>query len=330
MPFQAILVQEDGPQAVNTDIQELSLEQLPEGNVTVAIEYSALNYKDGLCLQPHNGLVRNYPHVPGIDFAGTVENSHDARYQVGDQVVLTGWGVGERHWGGFSQKARVNADWLVPLPKGLTTRQAMAIGTAGLAAMLAIIALEEHGLKSEQGEVLVTGATGGVGSIATSVLANLGYQVTAVTGSPASSEYLTMLGAQRIIPRSDLDSLSKKPLEPSTWSGCVDAVGGEMLARIIGQLQYGASAAAVGLAAGPSLPTSLIPFLLRGINLLGIDSVLQPYENRLIAWQRLSNDLPLDKLEGMIQSATLAEVPALANDILAGKIRGRVVIDMNA
>ena len=327
MTFHAIVVAKDGPETAT--LQELSAEQLPEGNVTVAIDYSNLNYKDGLCLQPGNSLVRHYPHVPGIDFAGIVEHSDDPRYQVGDPVVLTGWGVGERHWGGFSQKARVNADWLVPLPNGLTTRHAMAIGTAGMAAMLAIIALEEHGLEPTQGEVLVTGATGGVGSIATAILAHLGYEVAAVTGSPASSNYLTALGAKRIIPRSELATLSNKPLESATWAGCIDAVGGEMLARIIGQLQYGASVAAVGLAAGPSLPTSLVPFLLRGVNLLGIDSVMQPFERRQIAWQRLAKDLPLNKLEEMIQPATLSDVPALGKDILAGKIRGRVVIDVN-
>ncbi|MGJ8725914.1 MAG: MDR family oxidoreductase [Roseibacillus sp.] len=328
MPFNAILVQKDGPD--NATVQQLREDQLPDGNVTVAIEYSNLNYKDGLCLQPNNPLVRNYPHVPGIDFAGTVEHSEDPRYQSGDSVVLTGWGVGERYWGGFSQKARVNADWLVPLPQGLSSRQAMAIGTAGFAAMLAIIALEEHGLTPTQGEVLVTGATGGVGSIATAILAKLGYKVAAVTGSPASSDYLTHLGATRILPREELASLSKRPLESATWAGCIDAVGGDMLARVLGQLQYGASAAAVGLAAGSSLPASLVPFLLRGVNLLGIDSVMQPFERRQTAWQRLAADLPLNKLEEMIHSASLSDIPTLGKDILAGKTRGRVVVDVNA
>ena len=330
MSFQAILVEKVNASDVSAELRELTDDQLPEGNVTVAIEYTTINYKDGLCMKADGGLVRNYPHVPGIDFAGTVESSNDARYQPGDRVVLTGWGVGERHWGGFSQKARLDADWLVPLPDGLSSKQAMAIGTAGLAAMLAIIALEDHGLSSDQGEVLVTGAAGGVGSIATAILSNLGYQVAAVTGRPETAEYLTSLGASRIIPRGDLDTVSKRPLESTTWAGCVDAVGGEMLARVLGQLNYGASVAAVGLAGGANLPASVIPFLLRGVNLLGIDSVLQPFEKRHAAWRRLANDLPLDKLESMIQPATLAEVPELGAAILKGQVKGRVVVDVNA
>ena len=329
MPFQAILVEKSGESEVSTSMQELSEDQLPEGNVIVAIDHTTVNYKDGLCLRADGGLVRNYPHVPGIDFAGTVESSDDPRYQSGDRVVLTGWGVGERHWGGFAQKARVNADWLVPLPKGLSSRHAMAIGTAGFAAMLAIIALEKQGLDPDQGEVLVTGASGGVGSIATAVLSHLGYPVVGVTGRAESAEYLTSLGASRIIPRSEIDTVSRKPMESETWAGCVDAVGGEMLARVIGQLKYGASAAAVGLAGGAPLPSSVIPFLLRGVNLLGIDSVRQPFANRVEAWERLAKDLPLDRLEDMIQSATLKEVPELGAAILKGQVRGRIVVDVN-
>ena len=330
MTFQAILVEKTTDSEVSATLRELSEDRLPDGNVTVAVEYTTVNYKDGLCMRADGGLVRNYPHIPGIDFAGTVESSDDSRYSPGDKVVLTGWSVGERYWGGFSQKARVNADWLVPLPTGLSTKQAMAVGTAGFAAMLAVIALEEHGLKPENGEVLVTGAAGGVGSIATAVLANIGYEVAAVTGRPETSDYLTSLGASRIIARDEIGSVSKKPLEAATWAGCVDAVGGEMLARVLGQLKYGASAAAVGLAGGANLPASVIPFLLRGVNLLGIDSVMKPYQNRLTAWQRLAADLPLDKLEGMIVPATLSEVPQLGADILKGKVKGRVVVDVNA
>jgi len=281
-------------------------------------------------MQPNNGLVRTYPHVPGIDFAGSVEASDDPRYRAGDKVILTGWRVGESHWGGFSQKARVNADWLVPLPEGLTTRQAMAIGTAGFAAILAVIALEDHGLQPDQGEVLVTGAAGGVGSIATAILGKLGYKVAAVTGRPKTADYLKSLGASRIVARGEIDTVSRKPLESETWAGCVDAVGGEMLARVIGQLKYGASAAAVGLAGGAKLPTTVIPFLLRGVNLLGIDSVMQPYENRVRAWQRIATDLPLQKLDAMIHNAKLSDVPALAQQILAGQIKGRTVVDVNA
>jgi len=330
MSFQAILVEQTGESDVSVSLQSLTGEQLPAGNILVAVDYTTINYKDGLCMKANGGLVRNYPHVPGIDFAGIVESSQDSRYRVGDRVVLTGWGVGERHWGGFSQKVRLDADWLVPLPDGLSTRQAMAIGTAGFAAMLAVMALEDHGLKTDQGEVLVTGAAGGVGSIATAILSNLGYEVAAVTGRPETGEYLKSLGAERIIRRDELNSVSRRPLESTTWAGCIDAVGGEMLARVLGQLKYGASVAAVGLAGGATLPASVIPFLLRGINLLGIDSVMQPFEKRLTAWQRLASDLPMEKLEAMIQPATLQEVPELGAAILKGQVKGRVVVDVNA
>ncbi|MFT6576261.1 MAG: acrylyl-CoA reductase (NADPH) [Akkermansiaceae bacterium] len=330
MTFHALVVEKNGESEVSAVVQSLTADQLPAGNVTVAIEYSTVNYKDGLCMRAGGGLVRNYPHVPGIDFAGTVESSEDSRYRPGDKVVLTGWRVGERHWGGYSQKARVKADWLVPLPEGLTTRQAMAIGTAGFAAILAIIALEDHGLKPDQGEVLVTGAAGGVGSIATAILANLGYQVAAVTGRPETTDYLKSLGASRIVARDEIDTVSKRPLEAERWSGCLDAVGGAMLARVIGQLKYGASVAAIGLAGGAALPSSVIPFLLRGVNLLGIDSVMQPFEQRERAWRRLANDLPLEKLDAMIHVVNLVEVPAWGDQILKGQIKGRIVVDVNA
>ncbi|EMI46812.1 MDR family oxidoreductase [Rhodopirellula sp. SWK7] len=330
MTFNALLVEKINDDEVSASVQTLTDDRLPDGNVTVAIEYTTVNYKDGLCMRPKNGLVRTYPHVPGIDFAGTVETSDDPRYKPGDKVVLTGWRVGETHWGGLAQKARVNADWLVRLPDALSTERAMAVGTAGVAAILAVIALEDHGLKPGKGEVLVTGAAGGVGSIATAVLGNLGYDVAAVTGRPETSDYLNSLGASRIVAREEIDTVSKRPLESETWAGCVDAVGGEMLARVIGQLKYGGSVAAVGLAGGSSLPTTVIPFLLRGVNLLGIDSVMQPYENRVRAWERIATDLPLEKLGAMIHRATLADVPELASDILEGKIKGRIVVDVNA
>lgn len=330
MAFQALTIEKISDSEVATTISTLTQDQLPAGNVTVAVEYSTVNYKDGLCLRPNNGLVRNYPHIPGIDFAGTVETSTDDRYQSGDKVVLTGWRVGESHWGGFSQKARVNADWLVPLPEELNPKRAMAIGTAGFAAMLAVLALEDHGMKPSDGEVLVTGAAGGVGSIAIAILASAGYEVAAVTGRPEAADYLKSLGASRIVARSDIDTTIKKPMESETWAGCVDAVGGEMLARVIGQLKYGASVAAVGLAGGAQLPTSVIPFLLRGINLLGIDSVMRPYENRVKAWQRLATDLPFEKLDDMIHSARLSDVPDLGKQILKGNIKGRIVVDVNA
>ncbi len=327
--FNALVVEKDEESGkTSAAVKEISDADLPEGNVTVAVEYSTVNYKDGLCIGPGGGLVRQYPHVPGIDFAGTVESSEDDRYSPGDKVVLTGWRVGEVHWGGYAQKARVNADWLVPLPKGLDTRQAMAVGTAGFTAMLAVMALEDHGIKD--GPVLVTGAAGGVGSVATAILANLGHEVAGVTGRPETADYLKSLGATQIVPREEINETTKRPLEAETWGGCVDAVGGEMLARALGQIKYGGSVAAVGLAGGAGLPATVIPFLLRGVNLLGIDSVMQPYDNRLRAWERIAKDLPMDKLEAMIHPATLGDLPGLGKDILKGQVKGRVVVDVNA
>ena len=329
--FNAIVVNKDEESGkTSAAVEQISTDQLPEGNVVVNIEYSTVNWKDGLCIGPGGGLVREYPHVPGVDFAGTVESSDDPRYSAGDSVVLTGWRVGEVHWGGYAQKARVNADWLVPLPSGLSSRQAMAVGTAGFTAMLAVMALEDHGLKPDQGPVLVTGAAGGVGSVATAILANLGYEVAAVTGRPETEGYLRDLGATQIVPREELNETVKRPLERATWAGCIDAVGGEMLARVLGQLRYGGSATAIGNAGGAAIPASIIPFLLRGVSLLGIDSVMQPYDNRLRAWERIAKDLPMDKLEAMIHPATLGDVPALGKDILKGQVKGRVVVDVNA
>jgi acrylyl-CoA reductase (NADPH) len=267
--------------------------------------------------------------VPGIDFAGKVAESSDPRYAPGDEVVLTGWRVGEVWWGGYAQKACVNPDWLVPLPKGLTTRQAMAIGTAGLTAMLALMALQDQGMKPADGPVLVTGAGGGVGSVALALLHSMGYEVAAVTGRPEISDYLRSLGATTIVDRGDINETVKRPLEKETWAGCIDAVGGDMLARILGQLNYGASVASVGLAGGSNLPATVIPFLLRGVNILGIDSVMQPYDNRLRAWQMIAEHLPMEKLESMIHEASLGELPDLGKSILKGQVRGRVVVDVN-
>ncbi|NOC82315.1 acryloyl-CoA reductase [Ruegeria sp. HKCCD6428] len=330
--FNALVMDKDEESGLATgSIKQLSVDNLPHGDVTVAVEYSTVNYKDGLCLSPKGGgLVRAYPHVPGIDYAGTVEASSDDRYKPGDKVVLTGWRVGEAHWGGYSQKANARADWLVPLPDGLTTRQAMAVGTAGFTAMLAVMALEDHGLTPDRGPVLVTGAAGGVGSVATAILGNLGYEVAAVTGRPETGDYLKSLGATTIVPRDDLNETTKRPLESETWAGCVDAVGGAMLARVLGQMKYGCSVAAVGLAGGAALPATVIPFLLRGVNLLGIDSVMQPYDNRVRAWKRIATDLPMDKLEAMVQPAGLSDLPQLGADILKGQVKGRVVVDVNA
>ncbi|WP_210879238.1 acryloyl-CoA reductase [Roseovarius autotrophicus] len=328
--FNALVVEKDEESGkTSASVKQISVGDLPEAEVLVSVEYSTVNYKDGLCIGPGGGLVRKYPHVPGIDFAGTVEKSSDERYKPGDKVVLTGWRVGEAHWGGYAQKARVKADWLVPLPGGLSTRQAMAVGTAGFTAMLAVMALEDHGLRPGHGPVLVTGAAGGVGSVATALLAALGHEVAAVTGRPETADYLRGLGATQIVPREELNETVKRPLESETWAGCVDAVGGAMLARVLGQMKYGASVAAVGLAGGAGLPATVIPFLLRGVNLLGVDSVLQPYANRLRAWERIARDLPMDKLEAMIVPATLDDLPRLGAEILKGQVRGRVVVDVN-
>lgn len=331
MSFKALRVDKGDDGKTSAAVVDIEMDALPAGNVTVAVEYSTVNYKDGLCIGPGGGLVRNYPHVPGIDFAGTVESSADARYRPGDKVVLTGWRVGEVRWGGYAQRARLDGDMLVPLPQGLSTRQAMAVGTAGLTAMLSVMALENHGLAPDQGPVLVTGAAGGVGSVATAILAHLGYQVAAVTGRPDTADYLKGLGATQIVAREELSEVTRKPLEAELWAGCVDAVAGPMLGRVLKQMKYGSSVAAVGLAGGAAIEGALItPFILRGVNLLGIDSVMQPFANRLTAWQRIATDLPMDKLESMIVPAALADLPQLGRAILQGQVRGRVVVDVNA
>lgn len=330
MTFAALVVDRDAEGKTSAALRDLDLADLPEGDVTVAVEYSTLNYKDGLCLGPGGGLVRRYPHVPGVDFAGVVETSEDPRYRAGDRVVSTGWRVGEARWGGYAQKARVRADWLVPLPAGLSTREAMAVGTAGLTAMLAQIALEDQGLAPGGGPALVTGAAGGVGSVAVALLAAAGYEVAAVTGRPEQEGYLRDLGAARILPRAELAEAGRKPLESETWAGCIDAVGGVMLSRVLKQLTYGGAVAAVGLAGGADVPLSIVPFLLRGVKLIGIDSVAQPYAARVRAWERIARDLPRDRLAAMIEPATLADLPDLGRAILAGAVRGRVVVDVNA
>ncbi len=327
--MRALMMEQNDDGLATAQIKEISEADLPEGDVLVRVEYSTLNYKDGLCLSPKGGgLVRNYPHVPGIDFAGTVEASDSPDFKPGDKVVLTGWRVGEVRWGGYAEKARVKSDWLVPLPDGLSTRQAMAVGTAGFTAMLAVMALEDHGLTPDKGPVLVTGASGGVGSVATAILAHLGYEVAAVTGRPEGADYLKSLGATQIVARDDISETVKRPLESEIWAGCIDAVGGSMLARVLGQMKYGGSVAAIGLAGGADLPASVIPFLLRGVNLLGIDSVMQPKENRLRGWSRIATDLPMEKLEEMVKPATLEDLPALGAAILKGGVKGRVVVEL--
>lgn len=323
--MKALLLEKDDA-GLRTSVRDLSEDLLPEGEVTVAVRHSTLNYKDGLALGGLGGIVRTYPHVPGVDFSGVVETSSDPRWMPGDEVILTGWRVGETRWGGYAERARVRADWLVRVPSGLSMRQAMAVGTAGLTAMLAVQALEAHGLGD--GPILVTGAAGGVGSIAVALLAAAGHEVAAVTGRPETEAYLRDLGVSRIVPRSDLAETVPKPLESETWAGCVDAVGGAMLARVLGQMRRRASVAAVGNAGGVQVPASIIPFILRGVNLLGIDSVMAPLPEREAAWTRIASDLPLDRLDAMTQSATLDDLPELGRAILNGEVRGRVVVDL--
>ena len=330
MEFNALVVEKDEETNVtSSEVKKISLSDLPEGDVLVNVEYSNVNYKDGLCIGPGAGLVKTYPHVPGIDFAGTVETSQNDNYQKGDQVILTGWCVGEIVWGGYSQKARVKSSQLVKMPKNMTTKEAMTMGTAGFSAMLAIIRLEEMGLSKENGEVLVTGATGGVGSVATIVLSNLGYEVVTVSGKSSSSEYLKSLGSKRIIDRSELNELIKRPLESASWAGCIDTVGGNTLSRLIGQLKYGASVAVVGNAGGNNLSASAIPFMLRGVNMLGIDSAMQPYENRVKIWERLNKDFPKSFFESITEVISLSDLPRVGKEILDGKIKGRLVVDVN-
>jgi acrylyl-CoA reductase (NADPH) len=324
--FRALVLNKQDDE-VRAGVEELDETRLPEGDVTVAVEYSTLNYKDGLIISNKAPLVRSFPHVPGIDLAGRVIESSHPEWRVGDVVVLTGWGVGERHWGGHAERARVKGEWLVPVPADWTTRHAMAVGTAGFTAMLAVMALENHGLKPGAGEVLVTGAAGGVGSVAIALLAKLGHEVTASTGRAASHDYLKALGASRVIDRAEFAEPPSRPLESERFAGCIDSVGGTTLARVLAQMRYRCSVAAVGLAGGAELRTTVIPFLLRGVNLLGIDSVYQPVEPRRAGWQRLARDLDLTKLESMVVEAGLDDLPRFAAEILSGRVRGRVVVD---
>jgi acrylyl-CoA reductase (NADPH) len=326
--FKAVVIDSNGG-TVSSSIREVDEASLPPGNVVVGVEYSTVNYKDALVITGGGGLVKRYPHVPGIDFAGTVLESAHPGHKPGDRVILTGWRVGEVQWGGLAQKASVQGDWLVPLPPALSARQAMAIGTAGFTAMLAVSALEAHGLAPSSGEVLITGAAGGVGSIAIALLAQLGFQVVASSGRPEAREYLTMLGASAVIDRAPFADPAHRPLEGERWAGCIDSVGGNTLARVLAQMKYGCSVAAVGLAGGNKLEHTVIPFLLRGVNLLGIDSVMCPRARRLEAWSRLESTLPLDKLEALTRVVRLDEAPDIAKQILQGRIRGRIVIEVN-
>ncbi|MCU7924350.1 MAG: oxidoreductase [Candidatus Thiodiazotropha sp. (ex Dulcina madagascariensis)] len=306
-------------------MKEISMDDLMDGDVTVKVDYSALNYKDGLALTGKAPVVRRFPLVPGIDFAGSVISSDHAEFQPGDRVVLNGFGVGEVHSGGFAGMARVNGDWLVSLPQGFTTRQAMAVGTAGYTAMLCVMALEQHGLTPESGEILVTGAAGGVGSVAVSLLSHLGFQVIGATGRPAERDYLLSLGAKEIIDRKEFSGKAR-PLSKERWAGAIDVAGGNTLANLLSQINYGGAVAACGLADSMDLPASVAPFILRGVTLYGIDSVMAPLEKRRQAWDRLGKDLDLDLLEAMTVETRFEDLPKVAEEIVAGRVRGRTVI----
>ncbi len=328
--FPALMLDEEGGK-VRASIRRLNDGDLPEGDVTVRVEHTTLNYKDGLILNGLGRLVRKYPHIPGIDFAGTVERSDSPDYTPGDKVILTGWRVGETHWGGFSGKARVKSDWLVPLPAGLTTRRAMAVGTAGFTAMLAVMALEHQGLTPDaEGEVLVTGAAGGLGSIAVVLLSKLGYRVAASTGRASQHDYLRSLGATTIVDRAEVGAPPAKPLLTERWAGAIDSVGGATLANTVASLRMRGAVASCGNAGGIEMNVTVLPFLLRGASILGIDSALCPKPRRLEAWTRLTALLPMDLLDSLTSDARLADLPELGAKILKGEVRGRVVIDPNA
>ena len=301
-----------------------------DANVTLRVLYSTMNYKDGLALAGHGEIVKKFPHVPGVDLAGIVEDSADRNWKRGDMVVAGGFRMGELYWGGFSQRARVKGSWLVPLPRNLTPLRAMAIGTAGLTSALAVMALEEHALRPESGEILVTGAAGGVGSVAVALLAALGFKVAAVTGREETHRYLKRLGAATIIPRGEFAAKPDRPLQTARFAGAIDAVGGVTLANILARLQYGGSVAATGLVGGRELVTTVIPFLLRGVNLLGIEATNCPVPRRMAAWDRLARDLPMKLLDEMTTIVPLAQAPEIGRRILEGKVQGRVVIDVNA
>ncbi|MCP3911392.1 MAG: oxidoreductase [Actinomycetia bacterium] len=326
--FRAMLLTKDDD-GLSSELTELDEEQLPEGDVTVAVEYSTINYKDGLALGGNPGVVRDYPMVPGVDLAGVVEASDSQDWSVGDRVVLNGWRVGESHWGGLAEKARVKSEWLVPLPEAFTTQQAMTIGTAGYTAMLAVLALEDHGHTPESGSTVVTGSAGGVGSVSVAVLSALGHNVVASTGRPEESDYLTALGASEVIARSELEGAAR-PLGKPRWAAGIDSVGSETLANVLSCTDYGGVVAACGLAGGMDLPSSVAPFILRGVTLVGIESVEAPHERRIRAWDRLATDLDVSKLESMQEVVGLSDVSRVGEDILAGKVRGRVVVDLSA
>jgi acrylyl-CoA reductase (NADPH) len=327
--FKALLSEMGEDRKVVSKVTDVDESRLPAGDVTVDVEYTTLNYKDGMILNNGGGLVKNWPHVGGIDLAGVVSASDNPGFAAGDRVVLNGYRIGELHWGGYASKARVKGEWLVKLPDAISTRQAAAIGTAGYTAMLCVLALEKHGMKTGEGEVLVTGAAGGVGSVAVAILSKLGYEVAASTGRTEESDYLKHLGATNIVPRAELSDAPDKPLLPERFAGLVDTVAGPILGHALSMLKYGSAAAVCGLAGGVTMPASILPFLLRGISVYGIDSVMLPMPPRQEAWKRLATDLPMDKLEEMIVEAKLEDLPGLAQKILKGGVRGRTVVALD-
>ncbi len=324
--FKALVLNQQDKSTIAT-VEQLDDSSLPDGDVLVGVEYSSLNYKDGLAITGKGKIVRDFPMVPGIDYAGKVISSTDDRYQPGDGVILTGWGVGENHWGGMAEKASVPADYLVPLPASLDSRKAMIIGTAGLTAMLCVMALEEAGITAQKGEILITGASGGVGSVAITVLDQLGYEVVAASGRSQNADWLKTLGADRVIDRAQLLEPAR-PLEKQLWAGCIDTVGSTVLAKVLAQLDYGGAVAACGLAGGFDLPTTVMPFILRGVKLLGVDSVMCPPEKRLHAWSRIAELLPESFYNTAAQEVTLEAVPELANAITEGQVTGRTLIKL--
>jgi acrylyl-CoA reductase (NADPH) len=325
--FNAILVEREPP-PYRAGLKKLDESQLPPGDVSVRVEYSTLNYKDALAMTGKGPVVRHFPMVPGIDFAGTVDESSNPSYKNGDKVLLNGWGVGETHWGGLAQRARVKADWLIPLPGALTARQAMAVGTAGYTAMLSVMALERHGITPGDGEILVTGAAGGVGSVAVALLSKLGFRVAAMTGRLAESDYLRQLGAAEILDRAAYAGAGK-PLAKERWAAAIDVVGTHTLANVCASLRYGGVVAACGLAGGMDFPGTVAPFILRGITLVGIDSVMRPRPDRVEAWRRLSRDLEVNKLELLAEEISLAQALERAGLVLEGQVRGRIIVDVN-
>ena len=326
--FKALLLTQDDAGKTIAEVRQLTDDDLPAGDVLVAVDYSSLNYKDGLAITGKGKIVRTWPMVPGIDLAGSVLKSDSPQYVAGDQVVLTGWSVGEKYWGGYSQHQRVKSEWLVPLPDGLDSQRAMAIGTAGFTAMLCVMTLEEAGITPDQGTVLVTGAAGGVGSVAVAILANLGYKVAAVSGRPETEDYLRQLGAKELVAREEMNQ-PPRALERQRWAGAIDTVGSTLLARVLAEVSYGGCVAACGLAGGADLPTTVMPFILRNVSLRGVDSVMCPVGRRKGAWGRLVRDLPADAIGEIGQIISLEELPDAAAKIVAGQVRGRMIVDLS-